>query len=108
MLKSVLPLLAATALLTGGALAVETTPVGKTVENFSARDFCGKSVSLADFAGNKAVVVAFWGTQCPQAKYYAPKLVELASQYQSQGVAFIAVDSNQQDSIAELQLVAQV
>ncbi len=84
------------------AVAGEATPVGNKVDNFSASDFRGKEVSLADFADSKLVVVAFLGTECPQAKLYAPRLVDLAEKFKSQGVAFIAIDSNQQDSVTEL------
>jgi peroxiredoxin len=84
------------------AAAAEKTPVGKRINDFSARDFRGKQVSLADFASSKLVVVAFVGTECPQARLYAPRLVELAAAYKDQGVAFLAIDSNQQDSVTEL------
>jgi peroxiredoxin/mono/diheme cytochrome c family protein len=106
--KAILPFLALV-LLAGGSMASagETSPIGKKVDNFSARDFRGKQVSLGDFAQNKAVVVAFLGTQCPLAKLYAPRLVELAGEFGSKGVAFIAIDSNRQDSIAELAHYAQ-
>ena len=72
------------------------------MENFSARDFRGKETALADFADSKAVVVVFLGTECPLAKLYAPRLVELANEFEDRGVAFIGVNSNQQDSITEL------
>jgi peroxiredoxin/mono/diheme cytochrome c family protein len=100
--RTVLSLLALFAVLASGALAAENSPIGKKVEKLSARDFRGKEHSLGDFAGSKAVVIAFLGTECPQAKLYAPRLVELAADYKARGVAFVAVDSNQQDSVTEL------
>jgi peroxiredoxin/mono/diheme cytochrome c family protein len=78
------------------------TPLGKKIANFTAEDYRGKEVSLADFAGSKQVVVAFLGTQCPLAKLYGPRLAELAAEFKDQGVTFIGIDSNRQDSIAEL------
>jgi peroxiredoxin len=89
------------------AAADEPTPIGKRVNDFSARDFRGKQVSLADFADSKLVVVAFVGTECPQARLYASRLVELAEAFKPRGVAFIAVDANQQDSATELAHYAQ-
>ncbi len=106
--KAILPFLMLV-LLAGGAVAAggEASPIGKKVDNFSARDFRGKPVSLSDFSQNKVVVVAFLGTQCPLARLYAPRLVELAGEFGSKGVAFIAIDSNRQDSIAQLAHYAQ-
>jgi peroxiredoxin/mono/diheme cytochrome c family protein len=109
MAKSVFACWAILALLAGGSLAAagETSPIGKKVENFSAKDFRGKEVSLKDFADSKAIVVVFLGTECPQAKLYAPRLVQMAAEFKDRGVAFIAVDSNQQDSVTELGHYAQ-
>ena len=83
--KSLLSLAALIALLIGPSLATaaETTPLGKKIDNFSARDFRGKEISLADLASSKLVVVAFVGTECPQAKLYAPRLVELAEEFKA-------------------------
>ncbi len=84
------------------AVADEATPIGKKIDDFTASDFRGKEVSLKDFAGSKAVVVAVLGTECPQAKLYAPRLAELAERFKAQGVAFVGIDANQQDSVTEL------
>ncbi|REK10485.1 MAG: thiol-disulfide isomerase [Planctomycetota bacterium] len=102
--------LVAAALGTGAlaAVAEETTPLGKKVEDFTARDFRGKEVSLSNFADSKLVVVAFLGTECPQAKLYAPRLTELAGEFADQGVAFIGIDANQQDSVTDLAHYAKV
>jgi peroxiredoxin/mono/diheme cytochrome c family protein len=78
------------------------SPVGTTVKDFKARDYRGRETSLAEFAGSKAVVVAFLGTECPLAKMYGQRLEELAKQYKDQGVTFLGIDSNRQDSIAEI------
>jgi len=82
--------------------------LGTSVKDFKARDYRGKEISLADFAGNKAVVVAFLGTGCPLAKLYGPRLQELAKTYEAQGVAIVGIDSNRQDSIAEIANYARV
>jgi len=82
--------------------ADEASPIGKRIENFSAKDFRGKDVSLSDFKDQKIVVVAVLGTECPQAKLYASRLVELADKLKDKGVAFIGIDANQQDSVTEL------
>ncbi len=83
------------------------TPIGKKVENFSLPDFHGKSHSLDDYQG-KVVVLAFLGTECPLAKSYAPRLRDLAAEFEKQGAAFIGIDANQQDSLTEIGAFARV
>jgi peroxiredoxin len=77
-------------------------PLGRHIENFSLADYRGRAYGLADFADKQLVVVAFIGVECPLAKLYTPRLIELAAEYEPKGVAFLAIDSNQQDSITEL------
>jgi peroxiredoxin len=102
--KTKLWLLAAVALLVAGhvSAAGDKSPIGNKIDNFTADDFRGKQVSLADFADSKYVVVAFLGTECPLARLYAPRLAELAAEFKAKGVAFVGVNSNRQDSISEL------
>ena len=78
------------------------TPLGKQIENFQLPDFLGAPHALADWKEKPAVVVAFVGAECPLAKLYSNRLVELAAQFEPQGVQFVAIDSNQQDSLAKL------
>src|SRR5689334_3046089 len=78
--------------------AKPTSPLGKKIDAFTARDFRGKEVSLAEFADKRLVVVAFLGVECPLAKLYAPRLAELSGEYASRGVAFVGVDANRQDN----------
>ncbi len=77
------------------------SPIGKKIENFSLPDFHGNAHALADYDG-KPVVVAFVGTECPLAKNYAPRLKELAAEFEDQGVAFLAINANVQDSLSEI------
>ena len=82
--------------------AYSTPSIGSKIEGFALTDYQGKEWKLDEFQSKKAVVFAFIGTQCPLAKLYSAKLVELERQYRDQGIAFIAVDSNVQDSLAEM------
>jgi peroxiredoxin len=86
----------------GFAQAGENSPVGQRIGSFSARDYRGKEVSLADLADSKLVVVAFLGAECPLAKLYGPRLAELQKEYADKGVAFVGVDSNRQDLGTEI------
>lgn len=81
--------------------------LGKQVKNFTLQDFRGKSVQLDDQRKQKLVVVAFLGTECPLAKLYGGRLQKLADEFTSQGVAFYAIMSNQQDSLTEIAAYAR-
>ncbi|MEX2111823.1 MAG: redoxin domain-containing protein [Pirellulales bacterium] len=97
----VAPLCAA---LVGAARGSDTVApaIGKKIDAFAMQDFRGKAHSLADLKDKKLVVVAFLGVECPLSKLYAPRLVELAAKYETQGVAFVAVDPNRQDAVTEM------
>lgn len=77
-------------------------PVGKKIEDFSLPELRGKTYSLGMFQGSKLVVVAFLGTECPLAKTYGPRLAALAKEYVGRGVAFVGINSNSQDTLAEV------
>ena len=100
-LMLVVPLCAA---LAGSTWAKETASpqLGKKIDEFSLSDFRGKSHALSDFKDARLVVVAFLGVECPLSKLYAPRLVELAKEYEGKGVAFIGVDPNRQDAVTEM------
>ena len=74
---------------------------------FSLPDVHGQPRSLDEFQG-KPVVVAFMGTECPLAKTYAPRLEELAAEFGKQGVAFLGIDANSQDTLTELAAYGRV
>ncbi len=95
------------ALLGGACLAAETSRVGQKVDDFRLRDFRGKEHTLAELAESRLVVVAFLGVECPLAKLYAPRLESLRQEFGARGVAFIAIDSNHQDSLAEMAAYAR-
>jgi peroxiredoxin/mono/diheme cytochrome c family protein len=77
--------------------------VGRQIAEFALKDFRGKEHKLADFADKKLLVVAFLGTECPLAKLYGPRLQKMADELADQGVAFVGINSNRQDSITELE-----
>lgn len=76
--------------------------LGQTVADFTLQDARGKSHSLAEYADKNVVVLAFLGTECPLAKLYAPRLESLAKDYGAKGIAFLALNSNVQDSVTEM------
>jgi len=76
--------------------------VGHTVKAFELKDLQGVTHTLAEMEKAPAVVVTFLGVECPLAKLYAPRLTELAQEFSQQGVVFLAIDANAQDSLAEM------
>ncbi len=77
--------------------------VGKKVSNFTLEDPRDHArVSLAQFKDKKAIVVVFVGTECPINNAYMPRLVALHKQYAPQGVQFLAINANVQDTSARV------
>jgi len=69
---------------------------------FELPDHLGKLHSLEEFDNQKLLVVAFLGVDCPLAKLYAGRLEAIAQRYADRGVGLVAIDSNRQDSLAEI------
>ena len=59
----------------------------------------GKTVAFKPGDGKLSVVV-FTCNQCPYAKAFEPRIIELARQYQAKGVAFYAIDPNDEAQYA--------
>jgi peroxiredoxin/mono/diheme cytochrome c family protein len=70
----------------------------KTIANFTLKDTANHDWSLTDCKDQKAVVVVFIGTECPVNNAYMPRLVELHKTYADKGVAFVGINSNNQDT----------
>jgi len=78
------------------------SPIGKTVAEFTLKDYHGKPHSLSDFRKSKLLVVAFLGTDCPLAKLYGHRLGKLERAYHGKGVAFVGINANVNDSVTEI------
>src|SRR5262245_16576879 len=76
------------------ALVFVTPVLGADVPAFSLLDArTNKTVSLRDFAKNKAVAVVFVGTSCPVSNAFMPTLSELHKEYGAKGIAFVGINS---------------
>ena len=78
-----------------------TAPVEGAIAEFELPDYMGKNHALSDYGNAPIIVLAFLGTECPLAKLYANRLVELNDKYGEQ-VQFLGVNSNVQDSLKEI------
>ncbi|MGE3819946.1 MAG: redoxin domain-containing protein [Isosphaeraceae bacterium] len=77
--------------------------VGRRASNFTLKDVrTGGSVSLYQFRGKRAVVLAFLGTDCPVANLYAPRLNEIAREFESKGVVVLGINSNAHDTVERI------
>ncbi|MBX7075085.1 MAG: thioredoxin family protein [Pirellulales bacterium] len=82
--------------------AADRSGVGIEIRSFALKDHRGRKVSLAKHTEGKVTVVAFIGTECPLVQLYGMRLTDLAKEYESKDVAFLAIDSNHQDTKPEL------
>jgi peroxiredoxin len=77
-------------------------PLGTTAPDFTLTDAInGKSLSLNEIRGPQATVIMFICNHCPFVKHIRTKLVEVANHYQKQGIAFIAINSNEIENYPE-------
>jgi peroxiredoxin len=75
---------------------------GARVPDFTLMDVHGQAHSLSDYKDKKAIVIVFIGTECPLANLYLPTLAELHKQFAGRCVQFLAINSNNQDSYADV------
>lgn len=70
-------------------------PLGTRAPAFTLPDtVSGRSVSLADFAGKKALLVMFLCNHCPFVKHVRSQLAALGRDYGEKGVGVVAISSN--------------
>jgi peroxiredoxin len=68
--------------------------IGTPAPDFSLINVDGRTVSLADFQGQKGLLVMFICNHCPFVKHVADGLAQLARDYMPRGVAMVAINSN--------------
>ena len=62
----------------------------------------GKPVVIEKAPDVRATVVCFLGAECPLVKLYSPRLTSFANEFATQGVRFVAVNSNRQDTVDDI------
>jgi len=83
------------------AAVADELAVGAKAPAFSlANAVDGKTYAFRPGDG-KISVVFFTCNQCPYSKAFEPRLIEIARQYQSKGVAFYAIDPNDEARFSE-------
>jgi len=70
-------------------------PLGTAAPSFRLPDVVsGKTVSLDDFADEKALLVMFICRHCPYVVHVRPELARLGSDYAERGLGIVAISSN--------------
>jgi thiol-disulfide isomerase/thioredoxin len=92
---------------TAACMNADELSIGAAAPKFSLVNAVdGKTVAFHPGDGKVSVVV-FTCNQCPYAKAFEPRIIELAKQYQAKGVVFYAIDPNDEsqysvESLAEM------
>jgi peroxiredoxin len=81
--------------------------VGERLVPFTLKDTSGKDIDVASYQGKKALVLMFIATQCPVSNSYNTRMAEISKRYADKGVAFVGINSNKQESVAEVAEHAQ-
>ena len=76
--------------------------IAKSEHAFELMDAAGESFVLASGTDSRLTVVCFLGTECPLARLYGPRLSRMAAEFSNEGVQFIGVNSNRQDSMIDI------
>lgn len=88
-------------LLASMASAAETVAIGAKAPSFNLVNAVdGKAIAFKPEA-NALSVVVFTCNQCPYAKAFEPRLIDIAKQYQGKNVKFYLIDPNDDTKYAE-------
>jgi len=72
---------------------------GSKAPNFSLPGVDGKTYSLKDFSGSKALAVIFTTNHCPDAIASHGRMVALVNHFKGQDVKFVAINSNSPEGL---------
>lgn len=81
-------------LLTIAFIGAQGYKIGDKASDFKLKNVDGKMVSLKDFPNAKGYVVVFTCNNCPYAKAYQDRIIELDKKYKAKGFPVIAINSN--------------
>ncbi len=99
MLKPMMGLVIALALPAGGQEIPKVLPIGADLPGFSLKGTDGKTHTPADYKDAKALCVIFTSNHCPDAVAAAARMQEIHQDYKGKGVAMVAVNGNNAESL---------
>ncbi|MEJ2505330.1 MAG: thioredoxin family protein [Ignavibacteriaceae bacterium] len=74
----------------------------ESVKDFTLKDYLGNEHSLSDYKDSKAIVIIFVATRCPVSNAYNTRMEKLFEDYKDKDVAFLGINSNKSESVAEI------
>lgn len=83
------------------SVTAAATEFGQAIDGLRFKDIRYLVRSLDDLGSKRAYALFFTNTTCPVAQKYLPRLVELDAKYRDQGVQFIAINSQANDSVRD-------
>jgi len=78
--------------------------IGQAAPDFTLTNaVTGTNTTLASIKSDRqATVIVFIGVQCPVSNAYNDRYIALAAEYSSKGVQFVAINSNQNESVEKV------
>lgn len=100
-MQRVTTLMIVPAVLMAGVLFGQEFKLGSKVANFTVADLKGDKISFDSLRGPTTVVI-FVSTRCPISNAFNGRMNDLYKTYSAKGVKFIFIDSNANESAAEV------
>ncbi len=76
--------------------------IGERMADFNLPDVSGKPHALYELQGKKAVAVIFIATRCPYSNAFNGVMARLAREYADRDVAFVGINANKTEPVAEV------
>lgn len=77
----------------------KTLEIGSKAPDFKLPGVDGKTYSLASFKAAKILVIVFTCNHCPTAQAYEDRIINMAKEYKTKGVALVAISPNDPKSV---------
>lgn len=74
----------------------------ESVKDFTLKDYLGNEHTLSDYKDSKAIVIIFVATRCPVSNAYNSRMEKLFEDYKDKDVAFLGINSNKTENVAEI------
>ena len=91
--------LTAAASLPAAETKIETLALGASAPDFKLPGVDGKKHALNDFKKSSVLVIVFTCAHCPTAQYYEERLKKIVDDYKRRGVALVAINPNDAQSV---------
>ena len=99
-------LVALTIVFTIGGFGAELS-IGSKAPDFAVKTVEGMELASSALRGARATVVGFVSAKCPVANAYNQRMIALYKEFSIQGVEFVLVNSNSNETAAEMRIHAK-